>query len=175
MRNNYEIRGEVTAIFLKNRKGVELETLVDTEDLNKIIQENLSWHLKWDAKLEQYYCKATKYLGITNGKCHYKTVHLHALVVDFKMQHVDHINHNTLDNRKCNLIDTTAQKNLLNRNKANKNNKTGVRNVSYNKVEKRYVVQFQIDRKNVTFGRFKNLEDAARCAEENRIRLGRSR
>ncbi|WP_144509889.1 hypothetical protein [Bacillus sp. FJAT-22090] len=170
MKNKYEIREDVTAIFLSNKKGEEYETLIDTEDLAKVREQNLSWHLKWDKVLEQYYCKATKYLGVVEGKYKYQTIHLHALVVDFKMQHIDHKNHNTLDNRKSNLIDTTAQKNLFNRIGANKNTSTGVRNVSFCKTTGKYLVQLQINRKNVLFGRFKELEDAILCAEENRAK-----
>lgn len=174
MKNNYEVRGDVTAIFLKNRKGEEYETLIDTEDFERVKEQNLSWHLKWDKKLEQYYCKATKYLGIVDGKAKYQTVHLHALIVDFKMQHIDHINHDTLDNRKSNLLDTTAQSNLFNRNGANKNTTTGVRNVSYLKKDKKFLVQFQINRKNVLFGRFDRLEDAVECAEKYRKKFNKA-
>lgn len=169
LKNKYEIRGEVTAIFLKNRKGEVFETLIDTEDLEKVKKENLSWNLKWDKVLEQYYCKAGRYLGV-NSKPRYKTIHLHAFVLDFKMQHIDHINHDTLDNRKSNLRDTTAQKNLFNRKGANKNTSTGVRNVSFCKTTGKYLVQLQINRKNVVFGRFNDLEEAKACAEENRAK-----
>jgi len=34
--NDYEICGEVTVIFLENKKGLKLETLIDTEDLERI-------------------------------------------------------------------------------------------------------------------------------------------
>jgi hypothetical protein len=85
---------------------------------------------------------------------------------------VDHIiPKNTLDNRKCNLRVVTKRSNTVNRKGANKNNKTGVRNVSYIESEGLYYVQFQIKGKNTLFGKFANLEDAKKCAEENREKV----
>jgi hypothetical protein len=168
LRNKYEIRGDIVAIKLKNKKGEEYETLIDLDDFDKVDELNLSWHLKWDKGMETYYCKATKYLGYVDGKPKYQTVHLHAVIINNQKEDVDHINHNTLDNRKSNLRIKNRQDNSLHRLGSNKNSTTGVRNVSYSKVTNKYIVQLQINGKNVVFGKFDKLEDAAKCAEENR-------
>ena len=81
---------------------------------------------------------------------------------------VDHINHNTLDNRKCNLRVITQKKNLRNRNSRNINNKSGYRNVSWNSRYNNWSVQLQINGKNKILGRFDNVDEAGRFAEEMR-------
>lgn len=52
-----------------------------------------------------------------------------------------HKSHNTLDNRKENLEESTWAENVQLRSRANKNSKTGVRNVSYIEDENSYWVQ----------------------------------
>lgn len=169
LKNEYEIRGEITAIIITNRKGETFETLIDTEDLERVENTDLKWCLRWDEGVRQYYCHSSKYLGIVDGKPHYKTVILHNFLMDAKpKQHVDHKNHNTLDNRKDNLAVVDASLNAFNRTGANRNSTTGIRNVSYDKKNDKYLVQLQINGKNTVFGRFDNIEDAKKCAEENR-------
>lgn len=54
---------------------------------------------------------------------------------------VDHKKHNTLDNREFNLQIVPASKNSSNRNGANKNSKTGIRNVHWIESANEYWVQ----------------------------------
>ncbi|MBU3186524.1 hypothetical protein [Clostridium estertheticum] len=68
---------------------------------------------------------------------------------------VDHENHNSLDNRKSNIIAKTRSKNMLNRNDLNKNNTSGERNVCWIKARNKWVVQLQVNGKNTMFGCFK--------------------
>lgn len=168
MKNKYEVRGDITAIFLVNRKGEVYETIIDTDDLERVKEVNLSWHLEWDKKVGKYYCKASEYLGIIDGKPKYKTIRLHKFIVNFKGQHVDHLNHDTLDNRKTNLKDKSAQENLFNRSGANSNSTTGYRNVSYISKEDKYIVQLQINGKNKRFGKFDDVHEAGMFAEQMR-------
>jgi hypothetical protein len=43
MKNGYEIRGEVTSIFLKRKDGKVIETFIDTNDLNKANEHHGIW------------------------------------------------------------------------------------------------------------------------------------
>jgi hypothetical protein len=52
--NKYEIRGDVTAIFLYRRNGECYETFIDTEDLEKVKSLNLSWHTWWNKDTQSY-------------------------------------------------------------------------------------------------------------------------
>lgn len=135
--NKYEIRGDTTVIFMPMRTGIILETLIDTEDLQKVLNTNLIWHGVWDIYSKSYYAKATAY------KQKPSTVSLHRIVMDAtdKDIEVDHKNHDTLYNRKYNLRRTESGKNSANRKGANIKNNTGVRNVCYIERDNEYWVQ----------------------------------
>jgi hypothetical protein len=169
MMNYYEIRGDITAIFLKQNNGNEMETIVDSEDLEKLLLAKLSWHAKWDNKLKQYYCEAIEQLGKIDGVRKWRSVRLHAFLIGYSGKgHIDHLNHDTLDNRKENLEEKTVRGNIINRQGANKNSHTGVRNVSlcHNKL----LVQLQIGGKNKVLKKFEpdQLEEADKFAKEMR-------
>jgi len=170
MRNNYKIKKDIVHIEIANKKNEQYEALVDVSELDRLISENLSWHLEWKETSNAYYVKATKYLGIIDGKPKYKTVRLHKFIMNTGevVDYIDHINHNPLDNRLENLRITNKSENGKNRIKANTNNKTGYRNICerYNKL----VVQLQIDGKNKTLGTFdlSELDAAIKFSEEMR-------
>lgn len=162
--NNYKTIGNDTIIFLENAKGdVIAETIIDTEDLEKIKNTNYRFSL-WK-KLDYKYCKASVYETI-NGKRKGKTFWLHHLIVENppKEYMVGHIDHDPLNNRKSNLRIIKRQHNLLYRKKENSNNKSGYRNVSFH--DGWYLVQLQINKKNTVLGKFKDVDDAGAFAEE---------
>jgi hypothetical protein len=78
---------------------------------------------------------------------------------------VDHINHDTLDNRRGNLRICTYSQNGFSRNSLNKDNTSGVRGVSFYK--NRWVASAKYGGKLVYLGRFKNKEDAIRARKES--------
>jgi hypothetical protein len=80
--------------------------------------------------------------------------------------HIDHINHNTLDNRKENLRICTFNQNAQNRRGKNKNNSSGHRNVTLSKGN--YIVQLQINGKNKCFLITKNYSKACEVADRMR-------
>ena len=81
---------------------------------------------------------------------------------------VDHINGNTFDNRKTNLRIVEDSNNLTNRKSKNSNNKSGYRNVCWSKSESKWLVQLQINGKNTVLGKFDDVDEAGRFAEEMR-------
>lgn len=120
----------------------------------------------WCEGTQSYYAKASKYSINNNGKRKCKTIYLHREVLRAtKEMDVDHISHNTLDNRKENLRMTTTSRNGKNRKSKNINNTTGHRNVS--KVGKWYYVQLQINGENILLKKFplNQLEEAGKYAE----------
>lgn len=113
--------------------------------------------------------KSTEYIGIVDGKPKYYIHHFHMDIMNAKGdEKVDHINYNTMDNRKNNLRITTNENNNKHRKSKNKNNKSGYRNVSWN--GSGWSVQIQIDGKNTTLKRFKKdqLDEAGAYAEKMR-------
>jgi hypothetical protein len=75
---------------------------------------------------------------------------------------VDHINGNTLDNRRCNLRITDSQGNRLNTRKANKPLTSQYIGVSWNKAKRRYRCIVYHEGKHKHCGYFDNEHDAAR-------------
>ena len=144
--NNFEIREDVTIIHITRKNGIKLEAIVDTEEYyNKLKDFKVSWYSVWDDDVQNYYVRCTLRDGKKlNGKTKYKMLYLHRYIMDAKKEdYVDHKSHNTLDNRKNNLIVTTDYGNVINRKGANKNNKTtGIRNITYIEKENAYWVQF---------------------------------
>jgi hypothetical protein len=77
---------------------------------------------------------------------------------------VDHIDGNGLNNRWANLRDVTHSENLINRQRPNKNNTSGVRGVFWNKTRGQWSVRF-CDKH---LGWFSTKAEAVRCAKAAR-------
>lgn len=170
LKNEYEIINGVIHFTLYNKKYGKFECLVSEEHYDKLVESKLKWHLLWSNTVKSWYAKSTRYKGSKDGKPQYETVLMHRFLMDCpKDMTVDHLNYNTLDNRKCNLnVVTVLDNNRNKQNKANRGSVTGVRNVSYSKNDNTYIVQFWKDGKNIIMGRYDDLEDAKLCANNNR-------
>lgn len=75
---------------------------------------------------------------------------------------VDHIKHNTLDNRKKSLRVVTKAQNCRN-SKLHSNNTSGVTGVSYRKDTNKWTVRIVVDGKKINLGCYENLEDAKKA------------
>lgn len=85
---------------------------------------------------------------------------MHRLILDVsENDSVDHIEHNTYDNRKEKMRVVTHDKNMLNKN-VYKNNTSGYHGVTWNKRDQKWVVRIQINKSQVELGRF-NDKDVA--------------
>lgn len=117
--NKYTIKGKIAYIELTQGQV----TKIDVEDLDRVLQ------YRW---LASYNTTVRKYYVITriNGK----TTYLHRFLMNApRGVTVDHIKHDTLDNRKKKLRLVTNQKNCENRNGHYTTSKTGIRGVSTHK------------------------------------------
>lgn len=169
VKNKYKIKGNTTIIYLNKQDGSVMEALIDTEDLDKLKDFDYKWGAAWDPRVPGHYARSSVYTGMKNGKGTCKMVYLHRYIINAEEgEYVDHINRNTLDNRKRNLRKTSQSENMQNRSGANSNNTTGYRNVSYVKGEGKYIVQLQIDGKNTRLGAFDDVHEAGRFAEKMR-------
>lgn len=149
MKNDYEIRGDITAIFIKY-KGKVMETIIDTIDLDKAKEFPGSWFASWSKLAKKYYVSGTWYLG------DYKqiTVKLHRFLMNSeKGIHIDHINHDPLNNRRSvNLRKATCAENQQNREGATTRSKSGVRGVYYHKITGKWAAQIRVNKKCVHLG-----------------------
>jgi transposase-like protein len=175
-KNNYIIDEEnnIAKIELKRRKGKEsLWTIIDLDDLEKVLNFPYGWHPSYNKTNGKYYAHATIHIGKINGKEKNCKKALQCIILEGDVsndEYVDHISHDTLDNRKENLRLIKNSENLKNRKGKNSNNVSGYRNVMYLPYRKKtpYHVQLTIDGKNKCFGKFATAEEAGKCAEEMR-------
>ncbi|MFD0587696.1 hypothetical protein ACFQZE_06750 [Paenibacillus sp. GCM10027627] len=173
LKNRFEIHNDELVLFLDRRNEESLKTVVDLDNLKKLCEENVKWYPKWDEDIQSYYAQATKYLGVDqNGKYKYKTLYLHKYVLDYAgRMKVDHINHDTLNNKRNNLRTLKDSHNSTNRKSKNKNNKSGYRNVCWIKSEQKWIVQISINKKNTRLGSFDDVHEAGRFAAAMRTKF----
>lgn len=101
-KNEIIVDGKVARVKLYDAQCNHVATaIIDAEDVNKIR------YTKWKLSSSGYAANTPKFSGSN------KHMHREILGTD---QFVDHINHNTLDNRKCNLRIVTKAQNMMNSN-----------------------------------------------------------
>ena len=96
-------------------------------------------------------------------KSNYKHIRLHRFVVNCpKGMQVDHINNNTLDNRRSNLRICSHAENMRNRSDQ-KNSTSGYKGVSWHKQKKRWYSAIKVNNKRIYLGYFDTPEKAYRA------------
>lgn len=165
--NNYIVDEEnkIAKIELHRRKGENLWTTIDLEDLERIINFPYTWFAKYQSLNKGFYVYASEYDPEEKRS---NPILLHQFIMKANGKTVDHSDGNTLNNCKSNLRIAEDTDNSKNRKGKNSNNTSGYRNVSWNKKDKKWVVQMQIDKKNKTLGRFDDVHEAGKFAEEMR-------
>jgi hypothetical protein len=169
MKNAYEIRGDITAIFLNSPKYGLMETLIDTEDLGKAIAFPNTWGARWDKKTKSFYCRGSEFI---NGK--QKTIYLHRWLTECpKHMHVDHYDNNSLNNqRKANLRILTCAENQQNRKGATRHNKSsGIRGVKLDKRTNKWIARIGLNGKRKHIGCFVSVIEAEKAVMEARSEL----
>lgn len=164
--NQYTINGDVTTIHIVRRNGECIDTVIDTYNLDKLIDMDVSWHAKWNPHTSSYYVKSS-----FNKSVNQKTLHLHSFLIGAKHNEtIDHIDHDSLNNRMYNLRKTTCAKNTKHRKSRNTNNTSGYRNVSWSNSDNAWLVQLQVNGKNKVLGKFDygELEEAGKYANQMR-------
>lgn len=144
-------------IFEFNARGQIMTVIVDDEDA--YLLEAYKWVIQTGYKTF-YLCR--KLPDSPEGK--HKTSLLHHEIVGkpAKGCHIDHINLNGLDNRRCNLRHATHSQNLANLG-IDKNNTSGFKGVHFCKQTGKWRAVVHFDNKAKRLGRFENKEDAARA------------
>jgi hypothetical protein len=166
--NEYEIRGDITAILVENKHGEKFETIIDTEDLQKLIGLDLRWRIRYDL------CTKSNYVWAAGNKKRgdKPVLYLHMVVMNFEFDNfkffIDHEDHDGLNNRKLNLRIVTMKENSRHRKSRNVNNSSGYRNVSHDK-DGNPIVQLQDENgKNHIWRGFKDFNEAGAFAAKMR-------
>lgn len=144
--NDYEIQEDYVIMYDLNNKSF----YVDLDDFWKV--KDICWHVDLNGYV----------IGWTNGK----DVGLHRFITNCPdSMDVDHINHDTTDNRKKNLRIATRSQNMMNRGLQD-NNTSGVTGVYWNKGRKKWEVQIGVNSKTIFLGHFTNFDDAVKARKE---------
>lgn len=171
--NEYIIDGDIAKIIIIRLNGEKFEVLVDADKIPFLQELNYSWCINKD-DIHNSYARYTWHYIKENGEKATETRYLHHVVMEgwnYNQYIVyDHANRNTLDNRVKNLRVVDKHCNDKNRKGKNSNNRSGHRNVSWNKSINKWVIQLQIDGKNKILGSFEDLDEAGRFAKEMRIK-----
>lgn len=141
-RNKYEICKDYAVFYThKNEKFY-----IDIEDVELV--KNHTW------------CINQGYVIDRNG------ILLHRLLTNApKDRDVDHINHNKLDNRKCNLRIVFDYENMWNQ-KLAKNNTSGVTGVNFNKQKNKWIARIAVNGEEIYLGSFDVFEDAFKARKK---------
>lgn len=170
--NTYFIEGDSVRIEFRQKDGTILNGYIDLDDLKySLIDFKYTWRAHWSTESKAYYVESTIYLGNTKPVNFVERLHIYLMNPEHNQNIViDHIDGNTLNNRRSNLRIAWDDTNSRNRTRLNCNNTTGYRNVIYNKTYKKkpYHVQLQINGKNKVLGRFDDVHEAGVYAEEMR-------
>ena len=153
--NEIVIKEDMIEIVLYNKSNIEIgRALVDIKH-----HKEISKH-KWNIGGGEYV-----FTNI-NGKL----LGLHRFIMNPPDGIVvDHINHNKLDNRECNLRICTHQQNSWN-SKVNSKNTSGHKGVSWSSTNKQWQSYITVNGKPIRIGQFKDIDDAiaARKAAETK-------
>ena len=154
-RNKIIINDKYAEIEIYNIKSdIVGYSKIDIEDIEKVCTH------KWcmSRKREKPYVHSR----FTDG-----VIQLHRFLLNISKDKnnklvVDHINGDTLDNRKCNLRICTNQQNTMN-SMIGKNNTSGITGVYWDKSRSKWEVEIMLNRKKIHLGRYGNKEDAIKA------------
>jgi hypothetical protein len=108
LKNKYRKRDGYVSIILQNKRGQVGIVKIDNEDFEKVQEEK--WYLSVSKKWRKSYYRVSK----IDKKTHASTVISQFILGRKKGLVIDHINGNTLDNRKKNLRHVSFRENTWN-------------------------------------------------------------
>ena len=121
--------------------------IVDAEDYERLMR--FKWAAHWEPKIRSYIAVSSKSKKMSRV----------VMGIDDPKIHVDHISHNTLDNRKENLRLANHAQNQWNKG-LKSTNKSGYTGVSWDKSKNKWRATIQANKKWKQLGRFDNMIDA---------------
>ena len=132
------------------------EVLLDKDIEDYLINNNIKLYIKQDKK-NLVYVKFFTY------KPKMKTILLHRFITNCPDNMVvDHINHNTLDNRRCNLKVCT----IFDNNNNTIMNTSGVTGVHYRKDCNKWYAHIRINKKRIHLGSYNSKEEAIEARQK---------
>lgn len=164
MKNQYEVIGETTVIFLPKKDGSFLECFIDTIDFDLINKYNTTWFAHENSVNTAY----ARTIVTIDRKIHRIQMHRLIFGTNDETQLVDHKDGNGLNNKRKNLRPATRKLNPQNRKKARSDSITGIRGVTFDKSSQKYKAHVTYGGKQKTLGRFNTIELAEQAVKEAR-------
>lgn len=139
--------------------------LVDDDEFERV--NAFKWHATWNKDTRSFYARRT-----INNKGKFTTILMSRFIMNTpKGLTCDHINHNTLDNRKSNLRNCTPSQNSLNR-RTRADNALQQKNIVAR--SGKFQVQLMVNKKIVFLKTFPTLQEAITARErEAKKHLGK--
>jgi hypothetical protein len=163
MKNDYEIRGDVTAIIINSPKFGSEEVLISTSKFERANEIDGYWCLGWRKNPQTFYVNA--HAPRENGKQQH--VFLHRWLTNApKGTYVDHINHNGLVNTDENLRVVTHAENKQNAKGAHKDSKTGIIGVSWHRASMKWRATIGLNGKQLYLGCFHDINEAEQAVKD---------
>jgi len=141
---------------VKSNKYGNISFFIDGEDFDKI--KEYTWGVNYNKNADSFYIKTNKRLDINKRT----VILLHRLIMNYpKNMVIDHINGNTLDNRKENLRVCTIGENSCNCKKYSNGKLSKFKGVSFDKNVKKYKAYIKKNRKYIHLGYFMTEKEAS--------------
>lgn len=157
---------------------IESSSFITTNGLTVIIDkcdEDVACQHSWFAvkKDHMFYVATNIYDKNLTNKSKLKRVYFHRHILGSipKGKVVDHINGNSLDNRRVNLRIVSQQQNKRNLGGALTNSKSGIRGVYWSKQKNKWHAVIRHNRKGINLGFYDNIEDARKARLEKEFEL----
>jgi AP2 domain-containing protein/HNH endonuclease len=132
--------------------------IVDASEYERVSRWN--WYAAWDKETQSFY--AVRNSEITSSNGHQRPIKMHRFIMGLEFgdkRHVDHRDHNTLDNRRRNLRVCVPHENSSNR-RMHSNNTSGYKGVSFHKGTRKWQAQIIVKRKHLSLGYFNTPQEA---------------
>lgn len=143
-------------------------TLVSDKDYKYLNRDN--WRACYAKGIDGFYAQRNNYEGSFNGKPLRRTIMMHRLIMERVIgceleprDVIDHINHDTLDNRRSNLRIVSHRQNLQNMKRETTSKYPGV---YWHKLRKKWRAQINFNGKRKHLGLFNDEREAAKAYEQ---------
>lgn len=148
--NRYSIHSDTVVIYCDDKYGsVNCEFIIDLDDLERVLKH------KW-----RVVTKRNKQYIVTGNNKNYPITYLSRFIMGYDgVEEVDHIDGNSLNNKKSNL--RIANRTIQTMNLApKKQNPFGIRGIGFDKRFNKYQVSFSINKKRIYIKQFKDICEA---------------
>lgn len=162
MKNEYNVKGDVTEIVINSSKYGRLITEISTKDLDRAKEIKGAWYVKWSKSAQSFYVAGWRKSPNRHGEV---KLHRWVLGVNDPKIVVDHVDKNTLNNTRKNINKVSIAENGQNR-KIQSNNCSGETGVGWKKSSNKWQARIKVNGELKHLGYFSDFSDAVKARED---------